>query len=111
MAAARVSPRYLSAVERSDFSYEPCGRVLLEIQICTPARSGGPNLRRRAMRLRELCQSAPHELRCRCAIGKCPYYHFKGISRDNRRFCSTTEMQKLRVFHGVASLGIRFFES
>src|SRR6267142_5014492 len=37
-------------------------------------------------------------------------YHFKGISRGNRRFCSTTEMPKLLVFQRLTALGIRFFE-
>ena len=37
-------------------------------------------------------------------------YGFKRICEDNRPFCSTPEMPKCLVFHGFASLGIRFFE-
>jgi hypothetical protein len=45
-----------------------------------------------------------------CATGKPRIYNFKGISRGNRRFCSTIEMQKFLVFYILVSLGIRVFE-
>ena len=72
--------------------------MLMSQQACGPVRMKHPR------NCGETCEKRG------CAIGKRRIYNFKGISRGNRRFRSTTKMPKCFVFHGFASLGIRVFE-